>query len=586
MANFNWLLKFDLFASKFQVSFQNMEEKRSYIGVCLSFITLLVQIPFFIQIAKSYFIENKPNIYSSSIEKDSADIVWLNNTDSKNLQFMLKSSNMEILLDEFYFETSFYRYLRQDINGKLNKSRIPLGIEKCSLNKFTKSNLMTLLQNNSFNSNYLQLMENIDNYYCPKDKDFQIGGEFNSNFYSNIYFEIKRCDPKLKKCASKDHIDSILSDNTLTMPFVFPLFNPDNYTHPIMISSKDYWIKLDATMYTQVEFFPFKEYFSTDIGFLEEDLLTFYYYNRNDDFKKDINFARDDNLVLRFYMTANNLEINTMRYYKKITDVFGELGGLVEIFFLVAGFISQFFNNYSMQEQMINSFFFCREKSTSQLDKVFSKKIDLSESMIKNECLKNNDPDPNIDNNIRKIEENQREQEIQENKKLKKSVTFMSKSTARKEEDENKAENDYSMRKLKDTQQPVIKKRIEEIKAADEKGKDEKKFKRKTEKYNTSSRINNLDLKKDIPIPKHEYKQSCSTNVEVHYELDTWTILKMNFCCCFLINRKMKHLHNKYYAKMIEYTDYEQVIYEVISFKNFKKNFPNTFNSNNINVVN
>lgn len=57
----------------------------------------------------------------------------------------------------------------------------------------------------------------------------------------------------------------------------------------------------------------------------------------------------------------------------------------------------------------------------------------------------------------------------------------------------------------------------------------------------------------------------------LHYHLSYIDIIGINIFCFLKSYKSKKNLFNKLKEKMIEYIDYEKVIKEIISFKNYKK---------------
>ena len=88
---------------------------------------------------------------------------------------------------------------------------------------------------------------NLDQYYCPVEKNYSIYGAFYSDEFRYIQGGVQRCmnTTESQKCKSKEEIDKHLYDTAATLSFVFlnSYFDSKDYEQPIKIFLDDqfYW---------------------------------------------------------------------------------------------------------------------------------------------------------------------------------------------------------------------------------------------------------------------------------------------------------------------------------------------------------
>ena len=193
-------------------------------------------------------------------------------------------------------------------------------------------------------------------YYDIGDENFQwpkmAHGTYNpdSKFY-NIFVE--KCQENTRKlifgenskCRNDSQINEIIGMGAIThFYFIDQYIDVFNYNEPLRKYFYRIENKLEKNVYTtnHLNFNPSLLVTHKGVIFDKIEEIMSYYYDRNDAFVG----KEADDIYMDYYLWLNNRIQFFERTFKKMQDVFSDIGGISKFITFVAVFINQFYNNY------------------------------------------------------------------------------------------------------------------------------------------------------------------------------------------------------------------------------------------------
>jgi hypothetical protein len=202
----NSILKLDFFKTQFQVTFQNKSEIKSIFGVVLSLIVFSFSGAIAYQTFNVILEGSKPTVNTSSDESLKSEIFKYGDNE---VFFYFQYQNWSMLYDKSYVSFSILQFQR--IN-KTASFRNKLDFENCTDNP---NNLNKFEKYGSINNDTLRNNAYYDSICLKNADDLVIGGDFNSDYYSNLYIEMKRCTNSTKSnivCKSNEAINNSINN--------------------------------------------------------------------------------------------------------------------------------------------------------------------------------------------------------------------------------------------------------------------------------------------------------------------------------------------------------------------------------------
>ena len=232
----------------------------------------------------------------------------------------------------------------------------PLEVEVCKLEKFGK--------------NYRDIFKTkIDNLYCLKDMDVMMEGHTTYDVYSYFQITFYPCvntTENNNKCKSPEEITAALGLSLVTVKIQDIELTPENYNSPTEVRGKELSSPAYLNLYQNIQAYFHIVHVETDIDVIGFELLkniqtkTFFKYdgtfilpsiNLND----LLHVPHQAYCQISTQLTEQILTLK--RTNTKLTEVLGEVGGLMEVIFSLFRIISSFLTDNLYEQSLVNNLF-------------------------------------------------------------------------------------------------------------------------------------------------------------------------------------------------------------------------------------
>lgn len=228
--------------------------------------------------------------------------------------------------------------------------------------------------------------------------------------------------------------------------------------------------------------------------------------------KEIYQLSQPEGRVTRLFITIGRENLIVKRFYPKLQEITGSIGGFIQVMSIIALIISNFFNKFKIGQEMIQEIFFePYETSSSRNSKLLGR-------------ISNN---PN----------NNRPRESEENKVI--NNVKVHSNVSNSEMIKNKENKVFANETDKNCEMGNI--------------------------YNKMNIFRAQSL--ESPEPPQLLNNNENINEFLYYHLGLKEIFGIYFCCCFKFYRRAKKIHNKYTKSLHKYADYDKVIRDVIILK-------------------
>ena len=625
----NILKKIDLFKTPFEIKIYGFSQFSSLLGFFLTVITLGIGISVVVTQGSDLFYKLKPRV--------NTDILYLNVPDNYTVSdngfafaITFQDANyLKFFKDKKYYDVGFRNFKRILSKNEKTGEYIStitvdsLESEPCANNYDYYKSLFNYHANKT-GDNYDKGLKNalLSQSICLKNTNLIIGGEFNSGFFSNIMFEIVKCTNKteeekieLKKnnidyveCVSKEEQNKLIAGVDIQLLFTNYILNTNNYTYPYYSVLDNYFLKLDPTIFTHVDYyFKFQKLIS-DNGLIFENKIVDIVLSK-DYFRELISLTPPPARVLNFYLNISKTKIEIRRYYMKAQELAALVGGLMKFCMICAEMISIFFNRHHVNINLINHLFLIKDDFTKdpelkvnkaylnikdQIKKTLKETIysanktilqddnQNGENKSQRNCFSdNNKSDSNID--LKKCEVFNAEIQINTQNKISEKLNEKQSNN----EISNFSQNlplfnqemkfvELNKKNLKDNSELVgnesalVRKSI--FKLSDNSDANIN-FQKPKNSLKFQSKNNNEQSKSEVELKPYIKKKSKSyENLKITY----CDIIFLTFCFCTDKYSKLKKRLLYYQEHLDSKTDYSIVLSEILSFKEFRKSLDNS----------
>lgn len=245
---------------------------------------------------------------------------------------------------------------------------------------------------------------NFDSHLCLKDRTLKVGGAFNSDFFSNVFFEMKRCINSTSiQCKSNEEIDARIGSSNMRLYYILPVLNPELYNNPISFSLESFFYKVDPRVFIQEELFFSKFKVLSDIGLFSEEFREDSTYNLYNS-KEIYQLTQPDGIMTRLFITLGRENLIVKRFYPKLQEITGSIGGFIQVMSIIALIITKFFNKFYIEQDIVQQVFFEPYDNTGDpnVQRFFSQKINkiIPDSVVHNKEEENNINNVKIHSNV------------------------------------------------------------------------------------------------------------------------------------------------------------------------------------------
>lgn len=577
------LKSLDYFANPIQLTFKNQSYFQSWLGFFLTVAVMILTIAITITTGNQLFKKEKPTVNQNDGYQYSPDNYTLSSNEIPFTYFY--PGDIEKFLDPTYFDVKIYnyvnnRYLDADGNPVFKSSKLTVDYELC------KNNPDRYLERYEKLGNFTDELTT-DYFYkqhiCIIDDDLTIGGNYNSDFFSNILFEVYKCSNTTANnnhCKSNEEMESVALGVNFAVAYIDTIPIPTNYTNPFQRVYTTYYLKLDPNIYMAVDLYFSRVNFTTDTGFMFED----YKYEKAykfDRFREIYTMTPPNGRVLRLYINISNNVVSITRFYMKIQELVASVGGMLKAGMIVGFAISRFFSKFLFDELLINTFFDYSgiDNATKNIKPLFSNKtlklVNVTSNKINNlypEMNKRHISSSKTNVNSEHINSiNSNNKNLHTVKDTTETANNLVKQTSDNYLNSNTIDpltlnnHNNSKKHIKNINKNII---------HNDNNHTPHNIRDNYNINNSSNKHNQMYLKYNKQsiktINEINYKTS-RKNINDKYHLDYFDIINMFLCPCRPISKNKKAVHNVFKERLNEYTDYSEVINEVISFRYFKE---------------
>lgn len=453
------------------------------------------------------------------------------------------------------------------------------------------------------------MINQFENQLCIKNESLIIGGAYLSDYFSNIMFEISKCQNSTNSnitCKTNEEIDYQFDGKNFQFFFIAKVPNTDNFSQPYTQFLDNYFLKVDTALYKSVDiYFKYTEIIS-DTGYIFEDLIDTSLYNF-DYYKEQLTVSkRDNNIFLRFYLNVSQNEHIYSRYYMKFQELAALVGGIMKIIVVIGMITTRFFFAYDMDVRMINHFFGINEGPGYTQFLLNESKLRLSKHMIHKNISTNLQIDYNKKRTtISNWKKADTEPNKENNSKHHNELTFMNKGSYPNLY--KLSDNSFAIPVEQKTERKFTENNIKGSEVSQESDNvitnkniifdiDSDKQSSESEKSNFNNKYMRNNIKKPTvhdPLRRKEIKRLSAKEISERnynskaifryfhdrdnqlYQVSYYDVLVIAFCSFSMKRKKQKNLFLFLRDKLRETTDFIEIIKQIISFRKFKQIFFN-----------
>ena len=349
--SFNFLY-FDIYSKKITFFYNNKEKISSYFGLFLTIIYILVSLILFIY----YFIvtieRSQMKVYDSVIYSKEMPSLEVN---SNLIYFAFGIENINTsfrFIDETIYYPKIYYIQRIKKNGEFyTLSKKEILYERCHEENFGEEYKKLFLEGE------------LNTSYCLKEFNATLSGGQKYDRMSYIKIEILPCvnsSDNNFQCKPQEIINKYISGAYFSWIIKDIGFNPSNFSFPIFPAFQYLYTIVDKQIFKEyILYFRLTEIHS-DKGLISENLhkekyLRFQRESQNFYFRNESESERKEICILEIRLD-DNIDIQK-RTYTKISEVFSNIGGYMQLIYTIFSIISIIANNLGPEIKILNGIF-------------------------------------------------------------------------------------------------------------------------------------------------------------------------------------------------------------------------------------
>lgn len=346
-----FLKKIDMFGRKTELSMNKETSYTTVLGGFLSLIMITISIVLFVNFGSDMVYRQNPTVIFSEIYTKNPERTYFS-TENFFFMFGVEAPNFTHFIDDTIYEV---KVTHRKFSSKANDSfSIDVPIERCREDHLPQKNQQLhdyFLTAPKVPIENLICLQNIENYFME--------GSFDSDAYTFLEINIYVCSNATRKtndipCKPPEMINTVLEGffALYTMDY---LFDPQNYENPGSNTGVDYFTPLSVGIKRYTNRFISTTNVQTDDGVLfSNSQITHSYPNYENDKESLLIDSSDEGMLMDFIFRKYHSEMLYDRSYKKLQDVFAEIGGFTQILYLIFFVFSYPFIAKKYYEKIIN----------------------------------------------------------------------------------------------------------------------------------------------------------------------------------------------------------------------------------------
>ena len=343
--------EFDFFGQNFNLQFNKRTQYQTTLGASLTFILIASGIALVVTQGLEFIYKEQPIADIVTKFDLNTSLLYINRS-SLLLSFAVVDTNFIPRNDPSIFTMT----ARQFINNQTSKTpfrSLPIKLLNCSdaIEDFEVLNLTRYYEKN-----------HMDSAFCFENGTRIVGGEFNTDYFSNLWVEVKMCKNTTEKgsvvCKPRTTIESILRGGYFEFYFIDSLYVADSFNNPLKKIMKNYFIKLDPQIEKMTEMYFQKIRVLSDNG-----AFIFEKWEVAEDFTFD--FQKEEyqimqpggDKIMRFTINSSYNNIEIKRRYLDLVNFAGDMGGILNLLIFLFQIMNSFVIKYKMLEDIFNSLY-------------------------------------------------------------------------------------------------------------------------------------------------------------------------------------------------------------------------------------
>ena len=347
----------DLFGKEPELYFKGNSKRTSWVGRIFTVIYAMIYIAFFLYKLIRMINHNDVDFYQTTTFTGETPSIHLDNEVFYGGFALANPYTLKTFIDEgIYYVEAVYMLGHKVGNDWVFVSQ-EVELEICQLEKFGKK------YRDIFKS------KNLESLYCFKNMDYMMEGHTTYNVYS--YFDIKfyPCVNTTTKqnCKPMDEIVNALGFSLVTVKIQDLELTPENYDKPTEIRGKELSSPAFLNLYENIQAYFHIVHVETDVDFIGFELFkniqTKTYFKYDGTFilpsinSPETLLSVDHNAYCQISIQLTEQILTLKRTNTKLTEVLGEVGGLMEVIFSIFRILSSFLTDNLYEQSLVNHLF-------------------------------------------------------------------------------------------------------------------------------------------------------------------------------------------------------------------------------------
>jgi len=350
-SNSSKFAELDYFSEKFNLQFNKRSQYQTSLGAFLTIVLVCSGITLIITQGMEFIYKQQPIAAIVTKFDLNTSLLYINRS-SLLLSFAVVDKNFITMNDPTLFSFTARQFINNQSAANPFPS-IPVTLHNCSeaYEDFEVLNLTRYYEKNRMST-----------AFCLSNGTKIIGGEFNTDYFSNLWIEVRLCtnttDGSGPICKPKKVIEDTFRGAYFEFYYIDTLYVADSFDFPLKKIMKNYFIKLDPGIEKMTEMYFQKIRVLSDGGaFIFENWI------EKEDFTYD--FIREEyqmmqptgDRVMAFTINSSYNNIEIKRRYLDLVSFAGDMGGIINLLVFIFGNINLHVIKYKMLEDIFNSLY-------------------------------------------------------------------------------------------------------------------------------------------------------------------------------------------------------------------------------------
>ena len=347
----------DLFGKEPELYFKGNSKRTSFVGKIFTIIYIMIYIAFFLY-KLIRMIQNKDvSFYETTTFTGKTPSIHLTNDVFYGGFALANPYTLKTFIDEQIYTVSAIFMEGHKVGNDWNFVPKPVEVEICQLDKFSPR--------------YRDIFKtkNLESLYCFKNMDAVMEGHTTYDVYSYFQINFYPCvnsSTNNNMCKSRDEITQALALSLVTVKIQDIELTPEDYNNPIKERGKELTAPAYLNLYQNIQAYFHIVHVETDVDFIGFELFkniqTKTYFKYDDTFIlpsiNNVDIIAIENqpyCQISIQLTEQILTLN--RKNTKLTEVLGEVGGLMEVVFSLFRIISSFLTDNLYEQALVDNLF-------------------------------------------------------------------------------------------------------------------------------------------------------------------------------------------------------------------------------------